>query len=161
MTPEFIELAEPPEIAGITVRTSNARERDPETAALPGLWARFIATAPAPEVGPPSPIFSVYTDYETDLNGAYTVVLGHEADRSPGGDRSLRLAAGRYAVFTSSGAMPDAVVHGWQQIWAYFARPDAPPRAYTTDFECYDPLQPSTVRIYVAIDRDRKRSPIG
>lgn len=155
MTPEFIELTEPPDVAGITVRTSNARERDPGTAALPHLWARFMAAHPGTEVGPPSPIFSVYTEYESDVNGAYTVVLGREGARSPAAERSLRLDAGRYAVFTSTGAMPEAVVQGWQEVWAYFARPDAPARSYTTDFELYDPLQPSTVRIYVGVD-DRR-----
>ena len=63
----------------------------------------------------------------------------------------MRVPAGRYVVFTSSGEIPAAVVAGWQQVWAYFASPEAPARAYTTDFEYYDPAQPSTVRIHIAV----------
>lgn len=47
--------------------------------------------------------------------------------------------------------MPVAVLTGWQQVWTYFSRPGAPERAYMTDFEYYDPAEPSTVRIHIAV----------
>lgn len=151
MNPELVELRTPREVTGLTVRTSNASERDPATAALPGLWARFFAAAASGAGTPPAEVFSVYAEYESDVNGEYTVVVGREAGRSVSGERTIRIPAGRYVVFTSSGEMPAAVIAGWQQVWAYFDRPGAPQRAYTTDFEYYDPSEPSTLRIHVAV----------
>ena len=150
MRPEFVEVSNTRDITGLAVRTSNAREREPETAALPGLWARFEGTRAAAD-GPPSPVFGVYTDYESDVDGAYTVVLGREAGPPTAESRTARVPAGRYAVFTSTGEMPAAVLAGWQQVWAYFAEPEAPARAYAADFEYYDPAEPSTVRIHVGV----------
>jgi predicted transcriptional regulator YdeE len=150
-SPDFIELTTAREITGLTVRTSNARERDAGTALLPGLWGRFMAATAGVQSEPPAPVFSVYTDYESDANGEYTVVLGREAGPSPLEQRTVRVMPGRYAVFTSTGAIPAAVVAGWQEVWTYFARPGAPARAYTTDFEYYDPALPSTVRIHIAV----------
>jgi predicted transcriptional regulator YdeE len=149
-SPDFIDVPTARQITGLTVRTSNARERDPATALLPGLWGRFIA-ATRGESEPPAPVFSVYTDYESDANGAYTVVLGREAGPSPVQQRTVRVVPGRYAIFTSTGEIPAAVIAGWQEVWSYFARAGAPARAYTTDFEYYDPALPSTVRIHIAI----------
>lgn len=149
--PDFVELSTARQITGLTVRTSNARERDPGTALLPGLWGRFMAATAGVQSEPPTPVFSVYTDYESDANGEYTVVLGREGGPSPLQQRTVRVMPGRYAVFTSMGEMPAAVIAGWQEVWTYFTRPGAPARAYTTDFEYYDPARPSTVRIHVAI----------
>jgi predicted transcriptional regulator YdeE len=151
MNPEFVDIPNARVISGLTVRTSNARERDRRTAALPGLWARFAAAAAGGDRGAPAAVFSVYTDYESDANGAYTVVVGQDAAPSASPERTVRIPAGRYAVFTSSGEMPAAVVAGWGQVWAYFGTPGAPARAYSTDFEQYDPAEPSTVRIHIAV----------
>jgi predicted transcriptional regulator YdeE len=151
MSPEFIEIPDTRDITGLAVRTSNARERDPRTAVLPGLWARFAATRPDEDSGLPAAVFSVYTEYESDVHGAYSVVLGREAGSPTSAEHTVHVPAGRYAVFTSTGEMPAAVLAGWQQVWAYFAHPGAPARAYTTDFEHYDPAQPSTVRIHIAV----------
>ena len=38
-----------------------------------------------------------------------------------------------------------------QQVWAYFARAESPARAYASDFEYYDPAQPTMVRIHVGV----------
>src|SRR5215216_2590161 len=91
MSPELVELPDARDVSGLAVRTSNARERDPQTAALPGLWARFAAARPEGDSGPPAPVFSVYTEYESDLHGAYTVVLGRAAGPSPSADRTARV----------------------------------------------------------------------
>jgi hypothetical protein len=52
--------------------------------------------------------------------------------------------------------MPAAVLAGWRAVWAYFAQPEAPARAYAVDFEYYDPAQPSAVRIYVGVRPDAR-----
>jgi predicted transcriptional regulator YdeE len=150
LSPERVTLAAPRHIAGIAARTSNARESDPATAALPGLWTRFAA-GPAPASGPPAPVYGVYTEYETDVHGAYTAVVGREGAPARPTERAVTIPAGIYLVFSSAGEVPAAVISGWQQVWAYFARPDAPARAYTADFEYYDPAHPSMVRIHIAV----------
>lgn len=156
MNPELVDIPASTHITGLSVRTSNARERDPATAALPSLWSRFTAAQAKQVRGdlPASPVYSVYTEYESDVNGAYTVVLGREdvfPDPPESAERTVIVPARRYLVFSSTGEMPDAVLNGWQHVWTYFSRPDVPKRAFTTDFEYYNPAQPSTVRIYIAV----------
>ncbi len=157
MRPEVVDLPAAKRINGRAVRTSNTRERDPATAALPELWARFMALPREGAAIPSatSPIYSVYTEYESDLHGTYTVILGsedlHEGLLPEFADPTVIVPAGRYLVFTSTGEMPAAVLTAWQQVWPYFSRPGAPERAYTTHFEYYDPVQPSTVRIHIAV----------
>ena len=149
--PKLVELASPIRIAGITARTTNAREADPSTAALSGLWGRFYSQASATDSA--QAVYSVYTDYESDVNGAYSVVIGRENDAQSKAEKVATIRAGSYLEFISSGTMPDAVVDGWKQVWSYFADPKAPRRAYTTDFELYDPADPSTVKIHIAVSR--------
>jgi predicted transcriptional regulator YdeE len=156
MSPEFVELSAPRDIAGLVARTSNAREADPATAALPGLWARFAGHRPGRGAGPAAAVYGVYTDYASDVEGAYTAVVGQEAGAAgTWAERVVRVPAGRYAVFTSAGEMPAAVLAGWRAVWAYFARAEAPARAYAADFEYYDPAEPSVVRIHVGVRESR------
>src|SRR5687768_11817756 len=107
MTPEIVDLHQARLITGLAVRTSNERERDPDKGELPRLWARFMA-ADQEKHGGSRAITSVYTEYESDLHGAYTVILGREGPPSAAGDRTVRISEGRYAVFTSTGEMPIA-----------------------------------------------------
>jgi predicted transcriptional regulator YdeE len=149
--PEPVTLTAARQVAGVAARTSNERERDPSTAVLPDLWARFAAS-PAPSSGPVRPVYGVYTEYDSDVDGDYTALIGREGAPTRPAERMVTLPAGSYLVFTSAGEMPAAVIAGWQEVWAYFERPDAPARAYTADFEYHDPAHPSTVRIHVAVD---------
>ena len=153
--PRQVDFQKPVVIAGIATRTTNAREMDPGTAALSGLWGRFYAEEAATSAGSPDnrPLYSVYTEYESDFNGAYTVVIGREGADKSKAQKVVTIAAGPYLEFISSGAMPGAVIDGWKQVWSYFADTKAHSRAYTTDFEYYDPAEPSTVRIYIAVSR--------
>ena len=153
--PRKVDFQKPVVIAGIATRTTNAREMDPGTAALSGLWGRFYAEAPmSDESSRSKPVYSVYTEYESDFNGAYTVVIGREGADKSKAQKVVTIAAGPYLEFISSGAMPGAVIDGWKQVWSYFADTKAHSRrAYTTDFEYYDPAEPSTVRIYIAVSR--------
>ncbi|MFL5502702.1 MAG: effector binding domain-containing protein [Gemmatimonadaceae bacterium] len=149
--PRSVNFASPKRIAGISTRTTNARERDPATAALGALWGRFAQSETRRGPGARKPVYSVYSEYESDLHGAYTVVIGREDDLPAPGEKVVTVPAGRYLEFTSTGEMPAAVIAGWQQVWEFFAAPGAPKRSYTSDFEYYDPATPSTVRIYVAV----------
>ena len=144
-----VTLDKPLRIAGLAARTSNAREMDPGKAAIPGLWQRFMQEQP--KAGASAAVYSVYTEYESDVNGAYTVVIGRQADIGAIAEKTVTIPAGKYLEFTSTGEMPAAVVNGWKQVWEYFARSEAPARAYTADFEVYDPATPETVKIWIAV----------
>ena len=76
----------------------------------------------------------------------YAAGVGTEA-----AERVVHVSAGRYAIFRCAGAMPAAVIAGWQAVWEYFAKPEAPARTYVADFEYYHPATPSVVRIFVGI----------
>jgi predicted transcriptional regulator YdeE len=47
--------------------------------------------------------------------------------------------------------MSETIAHTWQDIWEYFEENPVYQRAYTYDFEVYDPSDPETVTVYVAI----------
>jgi predicted transcriptional regulator YdeE len=113
-------------VTGTPVRTSNAREMTPN-GVIPAQWA-------AMRERPDSGIIAVYTDYESDLHGEYTFVLGSKANANTG----VKVPAGRYAVFTSErGPVQKVVVETWQRIWAELPSPDCK-RSYVADFEVYD-----------------------
>jgi hypothetical protein len=40
-------------------------------------------------------------------------------------------------------------VDGWSDVWQYFARPNAPPRAYVADYEQY--FDDAPVEIWVGV----------
>jgi predicted transcriptional regulator YdeE len=149
MKPEPEEITSEKIITGMSVRTSNDRESDPKTAAIPGLWKRFMAKRAGG--ANTALLYAVYSDYESDANGQYTVTVGAASTSDEISEARVATAAGDYLVFTSTGEMPKAVIDGWKQVWAYFADGAERQRAYTTDFELHDPKNPSTVRIYIAV----------
>lgn len=130
-------------VAGIRMRTTNAAEMNRATARLPGLWGRFYQDGLAgkiPSARPGSPVYGVYSDYESDANGAYTLTAGVEIDphaANAGAFARVAIVTGRYLMFEGRGDMPAAVIDTWTRIWKFFGAPGAPTRAYTTDFEVY------------------------
>jgi len=131
-------------VIGVEARTSNAREAGPATARIPGLWQRFFAEH-VPEQIPnragAGAWVAVYTHYESDANGEYSLVLGAEVsslDDVPPDLTGIALPASRYLVFSAQGPMPQAVIETWNGIWSYFQSPSGFERAYTADFEVYD-----------------------
>ena len=51
-------------------------------------------------------------------------------------------------MFRCVGPLPQAVIDGWRDVWAYFAG-RAPARAYTYDLEIY--AEAGAVEIWVAV----------
>ena len=106
-----------------------------------------------------SNILAVYIDYESDANGAYTLLLGarvSSADNVPPGMVAKKVPAGRYAVFTSEkGFVGKVVPETWSRIWAVPKYASGGNRAYQADFEAYDQRaadpQNAQVDIYVGI----------
>jgi predicted transcriptional regulator YdeE len=131
------------EIIGIAARTNNSKEAGPD-AALPKLWQRAMqehVLDRVPDITDPN-LYAVYTDYASDADGDYTLVLGAKARSGanpPAGMITRAVPAGRYAVFPSErGPVGKVVVETWKRIWAYYQSPANGLRAYCADFELYD-----------------------
>lgn len=153
-----LQRAEAKKIVGLATRTTNTAESDPSTAKIPKLWGQFSQERCAKrleDVGAFGPTVAVYSSYESDVNGGYQLLVGRQVRNSPSVSAPLQIvstAQGSYLVFRCSGPLPQAIVDGWREVWAYFARDYAPARAYSFDFEIYPDAGP--VEIWVAV-RDR------
>lgn len=126
-------------LQGVMVRTRNADEAQAETARIGKLWNDF-ASQVAPRMNPQAQVYGVYYGYESDASGAFDVLAGCDRDLTLAGHGQawacVNLSPGSYLVFESRGAMPQALVATWLEIWSYFEDPQCPhQRAYTTDFE--------------------------
>jgi predicted transcriptional regulator YdeE len=148
-------------VIGISIRTSNAKEMS-GNGVIAKQWDRFMKEGQLSRIPNKvdSSILAVYTDYESDANGAYTHMLGarvSSADSVPPGMVAKKVPAARYAVFLSAkGFVGKVVPETWTRIWAV---PKAEPggnRAYQADFEVYDhrAADPhnAQVDIYVGIE---------
>ena len=144
----------PIRVAGLALRTDNASESRPATGKIPGLWEQFREhwfdrLGDLGAVGPP---LGLYSAYESDASGSFQILAGREIASNAAIEAPLQVVsvpAGKYLMFQSSGSLPESVVRGWQEVWAYFARPDAPARAYTYDVEVYPSAE--SVEIWIAI----------
>jgi predicted transcriptional regulator YdeE len=131
--------------AGLTTRVV---PNDPYV--ISALWDRFRADTTVPRI--PGRVnngamVAVYTEYESDYSGPYTMLIGYEVTAEaelPAGVRVIEVPPQKYAVILAQGKPRDAVKDAWQWVWA-----SALDRAYTADFDEY--LGPEDVRIHVAI----------
>ena len=143
---EIVKI-EPFTVRGLSTRTDNKNEAAPETAKIGPLWQRFFQGY-GPYLPPNTPLYGVYCDYESDMEGPFRVVAGVQG--FPEGEE-VTVAGGDYMVFLANGPMPDAMILAWQQAWAYFADEKAPKRTYHTDFELYTGGESGAV--YIGIER--------
>ncbi len=144
---------------GLAIRTINSAESDPATAKIPQLWEQFGKERWAErleDIGAFGPTIAVYSAYESDVNGSYQLLVGRQARRSSSVPVPLHVVStspGPYLAFRCSGALPQAIIDGWGDVWGYFARADAPARAYTSDFEVYS--EAGAPEIWVAVREER------
>jgi len=137
-----VEIAEF-EVAGIAVRTSNSREMS-GNGLIGAHWERFFAERVLEKIPnrTDSSMYAVYTDYENDHNGDYTLLLGARIKgpiQLPPGIMAKSVPAGHYAVVTSDpGPVVDSVVGAWKKIWNMSRAELGGNRAFQTDFELYD-----------------------
>ena len=159
LTPKIVE--EPGfTVVGISTRTTNAKEMSGK-GVIGQQWDRFMKEGLLSKIPNKvdSNILAVYTDYESDANGAYTLLLGarvSSADNVPPGMVAKKVPAGRYAVFTSEkGFVGKVVPETWRGIWAVPKSAPGGNRAYQADFEVYDQRaadpQNAQVDIYIGI----------
>lgn len=152
MEPELVEVR-PFTVSGISVRTVNRDEADLATAKLPGLWGRFHSEGVAGKVPGRSSdpnVYGVYSAYESDKTGAYTVTAGVPVSETPPEFDSVEVAGGRYLVFRAQGPIPRCVIEAWGRVWSYFESSKEHRRMFTTDFEAYS--GPEEVTVHVAVE---------
>lgn len=146
-------------VMGVEVRTTNQRELNPATAEIPKLWNRFLAEQLWLDISEgihPQVLYGVYTDYTNSPLAAcqpkdFSAIVAMEVssiDNPPENMVGVTIPAGAYLMFNVVGTLPQAIVQTWQQIWDYFSASSRYQRAFTTDFEQYEPQQ---VSIYIAI----------
>lgn len=150
-------------LIGITARTNNKNEMNPETAKIGQIagyyWGNQIANAFKNRVNP-GVTYSVYTEFESDEHGEYTYFLGEQVSSLDNQDysqfKSLTIPTSSYQKFTTpAGKMPEIVIHAWQKIWQMNNKDFEGKRTYVADFEIYDQkaINPenSIVDIYIGI----------
>jgi predicted transcriptional regulator YdeE len=147
-------------VVGIAARTTNANEMFGK-GVIADQWAHFMKEGLLNRIPnkADSNILAVYTDYESDANGAYTFLIGAKvssADDVSPGMVIRKIPAGRYAMFTSEkGFVGKVVPETWSRIWALPKSAPGGNRAYLADFEIYDRRaadpQNAQVDIYVGI----------
>ena len=149
MQPSRQTLGQPIPIAGISARTTNAAEFNPVTGKIAGLWTRFFSKGlfdSLPNKLPESPVYGVYSGYESDYMGAFDVTAGVATSQS---GSKLALQAGQYLVFSATGPMPQTVLQTWGVVWQYFQTNPGVQRSYATDFEAY--LGIDKVEIHIGV----------
>ncbi|MCJ8012903.1 GyrI-like domain-containing protein [Paenibacillus sp. KQZ6P-2] len=150
------------ELAGIKIRTSNQRESGPD-GLIPSLWEQYYQSGMSNtgKLLHPHLLYALYTEYESDVNGEYSLLLGHEREPDFSGDDRLGTASvpeAKYFKFTTQrGPMQQVVLQLWQEIWAFFEDSEIK-RTYTGDFELYDlrHFNPAdaVVDIYIAVENE-------
>jgi predicted transcriptional regulator YdeE len=112
-------------VTGTEARTTNAREMSGE-GVIGKMWSGALPTHAA--------IVAVYSEYESDKDGAYNYLLGTKTEP----ERAHRtVEEGEYILLQFEGPVtPAAVVGLWQQVWE-LERTGEIQRAYRTDFELY------------------------
>ena len=120
-------------ILGIYARASNASPQ-----LIGDLWRRFHSVGGATAIpGRKSDaVYCVYTDYESDYNGPYTVVIGCAVDAGvavPEAMKKATIDAGNFVVREVRGELPKGIFEAWTEIW------NAPlERRYQADYDLYE-----------------------
>lgn len=153
-------------LVGITTRTNNATvfAVDPATNPIAATVQKYFHNQLANKINNrknPGITFCVYTNYESDMNGDYTYLIGEEVtnfDSLSEGFETLAIPAQNYAKFTNQpGPMPDVCVNMWQKIWQMNDDELGGKRSYIADFEIYDELSVDhnnvTLNIFIGVSK--------
>ncbi|MBX7065864.1 MAG: GyrI-like domain-containing protein [Parachlamydiales bacterium] len=137
---------------GIPLRTNNQEAGSTISAHWERFYREQILQKIPNRVG--DDVYGIYTDYESDFNGPYTLLIGCEVSslkNLPAGLVGREIPEAKYAVYTSQGPFPQGLIAVWQAIWKANLK-----RAYTHDFEFYshkfNPQKNPNVKVYIAIE---------
>lgn len=132
-------------LVGITARTSNRLEANPETAKIGQTIGNYFENNLSQKIASrikPGTTYCAYTEYETDENGQYTYFVGEEVnslDEIPDGFETLIIPASNYTKFECGpGGMPTVCIDAWKEIWKMQEADLGGKRTYVADFEIYD-----------------------
>lgn len=132
-------------IAGVSIRTANTDGRARKE--IGALWQQFMDDQLLQNI--PNrfcdDIYCMYTEYESDANAPYTVILGCRVNLMEEFAQDIlgkTVPSAVYRVYTSAGV--DGVVETWMHIW----QSDID-RAYAADFDVYK--QDGTVETYLSV----------
>jgi predicted transcriptional regulator YdeE len=146
-TPPTLIYVEGFTVTGLSTKTQNTDEFNEKTAKLPSLWQQFYVSDLAANAN----LFEVYSGYESDAHGLYTVTVGiiDKCNRTGTEFTTVQIPAGNYLVFQGSGPMPATVIETWKQIWNYFETESNYQRGFISDFEAYSGSD--KVAIYIGV----------
>lgn len=148
MNYEIVDVEEKT-VAGLRVRTSN---NDPNMSRSIGeLWQRFYQDGIYQSIPGKRNDKSIglYTHYETDVNGAYDVMVCCEVESSAEIQKET-IPAGKYAKFIVRGHVQQAVAEFWTKLWSMELD-----RKFTSDFEEYQSggdMENAEIHIYIALN---------
>lgn len=143
--------------AGVSVRTNNADESDPAKSKIMPLYKKYFDEGieeQIPNKENENVFMGIYTDYESDADGDYTLLIAKQVnsfDGLPDNFDSRIIGEAKYLKFTNEGEMPGVVIDAWKYIWKYFSENNKYERAYTFDFEKYDKTVYNKVEIFISI----------
>lgn len=132
-------------VSGFHVRTQNKDEFNEKTAKLPSLWQQFYTS----DLATNAKIYGVYSNYDSDASGYYTVTVGVESFHVPSELNAVSIQAGNYLIFQGTGPMPDMVVETWKRVWEFFEKNTEYQRNFISDFEAYSGL--NQIAIYIGL----------
>ena len=136
-------------IAGTGVRTNNKDEMSENDGKIVQLWDDYVQGNIYNKTFNKSKepyLYGVYSNYDSDLNGDYTVTVGVEVTKSK---NAIVIEDQKYLVFKNKGDFPEVVIDTWDIVWKYFEENDEYERMYTIDFEKY--VSETELEIYIAI----------
>lgn len=137
---------------GLSARTSNS---SPDmNAVIGGLWKNFFEGGiyeSIPDKKSDGKSFGIYSDYESDKDGEYTITVSCEVDKAdcvPEGTIVRTIPAGRYARFIVVGDMVKAVGEFWQKLWSMDLD-----RSYICDYEEYQnsDMENAEIHMYISL----------
>jgi len=142
-------------IIGIATRTTNQNNQSAED--LGKLWSQFYTEGIFDKIPNKvsNDIITIYTDYVSNYTDAYTTIIGvpvSALEQIPDGLIGREFEAENFQKFTAKGAMPNAVVNTWINIWQ---QDNELNRKYTYDLEIYGEKsqdgENAEVEIFIAI----------
>ncbi len=125
------------QVIGVPLRTAY------KTAAkdIPPFWESFLSDRIVDRIPnkKSDAIMAVYTDYESDYKGAYTLIIGLPVlclTEIPDGMVGITIPEGKFSHIEVKGDVKTAIPEAWQSIWDDEKLEEQ--RAYTFDYEVYD-----------------------
>ncbi len=137
-------------IEGISIRTTNAKEMNPDTSTISALCQQFDEKVTV-DYAKGFRVYNLYYNYESDASGEFSVLAGTDQISQPqiDGLETVIIPKGKYILFEAKGSVPRVVIETWTKIWDYFEDNNEFERSYTVDFEFYK--SQNEIEVYIAV----------